>query len=55
MRLREVRRTGVPIIFDAAIIRDDDPTLSYEIRLLRVLAPDERTYWNVVASFMLET
>ena len=55
MRLREVRRTGTPIIFDATIIRPDDPVLCYETLLLRILAPDERTYWNVVGIFMLDT
>jgi len=54
MRLREVRRTGEPIIFDAAIVRDDAPPLCYEVLLLRVLAPDERTLWNVVGIFMLQ-
>lgn len=55
MRLREVRRTGVPIIFDAAIVRDDAPALCYEVLLLRILAPDERTTWNVIGIFMLDT
>jgi hypothetical protein len=54
MRLREVLRTGVPIIFDAAIIRDDAPALCYEVLLLRIRAPDESTYWNVVGIFMLD-
>lgn len=54
MRLREVRRTGIPIIFDAAIIRADAPALCYETLLLRILAPDERTYWNIVGIFMLD-
>ena len=55
MRLREVRRTGTPIIFDATVIRADSPALCYETLLLRILAPDERTYWNVVGIFMLDT
>ncbi|MBU6297661.1 MAG: PAS domain-containing protein [Alphaproteobacteria bacterium] len=54
MRLREVRRTGVPIIFDATVIPDDGPSFSYEVVLLRVLSPDERTYWNIVGIFMLD-
>ncbi len=54
MRLREVRRTGVPIIFDATVVPDDSPAFSYEVVLLRALAPDERTYWNIVGIFMLD-
>ena len=54
MRLREVRRTGIPIIFDAAIIHDDAPAICYEALLLRIFAPDEQTYWNVVGIFMLD-
>ena len=54
MRLHEVRRTGVPIVFDATVIPDDGPAFSYEVVLLRALAPDERTYCNVVGIFMLD-
>jgi hypothetical protein len=55
MRLREVRRTGTPIVFGATIIRARAPALCYETLLLRILAPDEHTYWNVVGIFMLES
>ncbi len=52
MRLREARRTGTPIVFSTTIIRARAPALCYETILLRILAPDERTYWNVVGIFM---
>jgi len=52
MRLREVRRTGTPIVFSATILRARGPALCYESVFLRILAPDERTYWNIVGIFM---
>ena len=54
MRLREVRRTGTPIVYRATVIRARAPALRYETVLLRILAPDECTYWNVVGIFILD-
>ncbi len=51
-RLRKVQRTGTPSILSAAIIIDDAPRVQYEVILLRVLAPDETTMWNIVGIFM---
>ena len=55
MRLREVRRTGTPIVFGATIIRTRVPPLSYETILLRIRAPDEYAYWNVMGIFMRDS
>ena len=55
MRLREVRRTGSPIVFAATIIRASVSALCYETLLLRILAPDDSTYWNVVGIFMFKS
>ena len=53
-RLRKVRETGTPSIFSAVIIADGAPTLQYEVLVLRALASDEVTMWNVLGIFMLD-
>ena len=51
-RLHKVQRTGIPSVLLAAVITDDAPPVRYEVIMLRALAPDETTMWNVIGIFM---
>lgn len=50
--MREVRRTGKPLILAATVPQKDTLPLSFDVVIVRALAPDRQTMWNVVGVFM---
>ena len=51
--MREVRRTGEPLILLATVPQETSGPRTFDVVILRVLAPDGKSMWNIVGIFMI--